>query len=279
MKTLYAPGVHMNDKQASGAGYLTNASRGVISRPWMDCKRKTRTAILGIAIFGFAALLGACGGGGGGGGGGAGDATTPPPALSVAYPLKDAYVNYITSAKSMPFTITAADGGTTGAGTLNEIALTSTSFEGMPALKKLTTVTGSITRNGVTTALSVSGESYVDSAYTPLGDAINAYGFVSGAVTIPTTATVGSAGAWYTENLYTSSSKAALVGTATVMYSIQADPSSSETVLLKIIKVIEDTNKVQTVTSATFRMTSTGALTRLSEIAVSNGQTLVLTYY
>lgn len=263
----------MNGKQASGAGYLTNPSRGLISRPWMDCKRKTRRAIQGIAIVGFAVVLSACGGGGGGG-----DATTLPPALSVAYPLKEAYVNYITSAKSMPFTITAPDGRTTGTGTLNESVLTSTSFEDRSALIKVTTVTGSIIRDGQTTALSARGESYVDSAYTPLGDASNTYGVVSGAVTIPPTATVGSAGTWYTENLYDSSSNRTLVGKATFMYSIQADASSSETALLKIIKVIEDTNKVQTVTSGTFRMTSTGALTRLSEMAVSNGQTLVLTY-
>lgn len=111
--------------------------------------------------------LSACGGGGGGGA-----TSTGPVASTETFQLRTAYVNYVTETRSLPFTVTGTSSGysVTGSGTATQGSLTSTTFESQAALQKTTTVTGSITANGVTTPLSSSNTTYVDSNYNPLAD-------------------------------------------------------------------------------------------------------------
>ncbi len=76
---------------------------------------------------------------------------------------------------------------------------------------------------------------------------------------------------------YTNSTKTSLLGTQVLSFAIQ--PETSTTALLKLIEVEQDNAGNTTTTSTiTFRLTPAGAMTRLSETAVSGATALTLTY-
>lgn len=216
----------------------------------------------------------ACGGGGGGG-----TTSTGPVASTETFQLRTAYVNYVTETRSLPFTVTGTTSGNsvTGSGTATQGALTSATFESQPAQQKTTTVTGSVTANGVTIPLSSSSTTYVDSNYNPLGSSGTDYAVVNSGASIPTTARVNDTGTWYSTIRYASSTKATQRGTGTVSYVLEPDTAS--TALLKIILTEKDNSNNETSRSTvTFRMTPAGALTRISESSVQGSTAITLTY-
>lgn len=217
--------------------------------------------------------ISACGGGGGN------TEPTGPVASTETFQLRTAYVNYVTETRSLPFTVTGMTSGhsVTGSGTATQGALTSTTFESQAAQQKTTTVTGSITANAVTTPLSSSSTTYVDSNYNPLGSSGTDYKVVTGGTSIPTTARVNDTGTWYSTIRYASSTKATQRGTGTVSYVLEPDTAS--TALLKIILTERDNSNNETSRSTvTFRMTPAGALTRISETSVQGSTSLTLSY-
>lgn len=213
-------------------------------------------------------------------GGGGTAVQAPPVATALIYQLKAAYVNYVTSIQSLPFTLTANYQGQliTGSGTLSQDSVKSGIFEGKAALQKATTITGTMNANGQAIPLAITSVSYVDSNYSPLGDVTTGYGVVTGSVNIPATAVLGSTGVWFTENIYRTNSKANLIGIGTMSYVVEAD-SSPNTAILKIIQNMTDSgNTLVSSGTVIFRMTPSGSLTRLSETGTVNGITISIQY-
>lgn len=216
-------------------------------------------------------ILSACGGGGGG--------SSSPATSTETFQLRTAYVSYITDSRSLPFTLTGVASGinVTGSGTVTQGSLSSSTFEGQPALAKTTSMTGSFTGNGQTVSLANSVVSYVDSNYNPLGFSGSEYEVVSSLTSIPATARVNDTGVLYSSIRYTTSSKTVRNGTATATFVLE--PDTSNTALLKIIEIERNGSGTTTSTSTTtFRMTPAGALTRLSESVVEGSSSLNISY-
>lgn len=222
-----------------------------------------------IAAMGAALLVG-CGGGG----------SSEPIASTESFPIKQAYQNYLTETRSLPFTVSGVLNGisVSGSGTYSQSQLQATTFEGASALKKSGTATLTLVGNGQTVPLAVTTARYVDANYTPLGsESSSDYLVVTGTVAIPATGKVGDNGEWFTENVYTDSTKNTRTGSQTTSFVLEAD--SGSTALLKIIEIERNTVGAQTATSTVnFRITTTGTLTRLSESATTTDGTLTVTY-
>lgn len=216
----------------------------------------------------ISALLVACGGGGGG-----------SASSTDAFQLRTAYVSYINSTGSWPFTVTGSTSGVnvTGSGTTTAGSISGTTFEGQVAQAKNTTATGTINANGQSIPLATTGTSYVNSNYDPLGFSGSEYEVVSSSIPIPATARINDTGTWYSSVRYTSSSKTTRKGTATATFVLEPDTAS--TALLKIIRIEKDTaNAVTSTSTNTFRMTPAGTLTRLSETVLQGTTAMSLTY-
>ena len=218
------------------------------------------------------ALLAACGGGGGGGNSG-------PVTSTETFQLRAAYVNYFSDTRSLPFTVTGSVSGTsvTGSGTTTQGAVSSATFEAQAAQAKTTSATGTFIANGQSFSLASSATAYVDSNYNPLGFNGSEYEVVSSSTPIPATARISDTATWYTSNRYTNSSKTTRVGTTTATFVLEPDTAS--TALLKIIEIERNTSNAVTSTSTiTFRMTPSGALTRLSETVTEGTTSLTVSY-
>lgn len=207
-------------------------------------------------------------------GGGSNPTNTGSTTSTETFQFSTAFVNYVTETRSLPFTVTGTSSGysVTGSGTVTQGGLTSASFESQAAQQKTTTVTGSMTVNGVTVPLASSSTAYVDSNYNPLGSIGDNYAVVTNGSSIPTTAKVNDTGI-----LYSSSTKAVARGTETVTYALEPDTAS--TALLKIIVTERGTNNtLSSIATISFRMTTAGALTRISETYVEGTTSLTYTY-
>lgn len=222
-------------------------------------------------------IVAACGGGGGGAGGEA-----PPPSTSLSVPLATAVANFVNRTQSSPVTVNGSitTGGQTfnvsGSGTVAETSIAST-FEGQSALRKDSTLTGTVNVNGQSAPVSDTTHAFFDTNYRPLGDTSNtSYCVVTSSTPIPAAATVGDNGPWYTETCYANSSKAISLGTASTSYGVEADTAS--TVLLKI--VTQSSSSAGTVpVTVTFRVGTSGQVTRLQDTTSfsSGGDALTLT--
>ena len=225
------------------------------------------------------ATLAACGGGGGGE-----TATTPSPvaaAVNVAFPVKAAFTNQFLNSSSLPFRLSGLSSGTSvsGSGTVTRGTPVSSTFEGFPALRRTTTVTGTLVVGANSSLLSTVSNSFADTNINPVGNSNDGeYAVVSGRVNIPTTAVINDTGIIYTADTFTTSSKAVRTGTTTVSFVIQ--PDTSTTGLLSIISVQRNVAGATTVTSTLrSRIDASGAITFLNESAVfSNGNSLTLNY-
>jgi len=228
-------------------------------------KLLTATALL--------SLLSACGGGGGGG-------TAAPVASTESFPLMTVYRNTITSSSSNNYTISGTISGVsvTGSGTVTFGNLSAGTFEGLPALQRTTTATGSAVVNGGTIPLNTSSIDWFDSNYVPKGESGGEdYVVIAGTPTIPTTARINDTGTLYTANRYASSTKAVLRGTSEVTYVMEADTAS--TALVTLINEEKNTSNVTTSTSSEqFRITPTGTFTRIKDTAVQGNVLLTITY-
>lgn len=209
----------------------------------------------------FSLALTACGGGG--------DTTAANPTVSSSadFQLRSAWINHVSGSRSLTFNVTGSVDGTnvSGTGIGTQSSLVSTTFEGGPALRASTSLSMTLNPGNLTIATTSYG--YIDSNYNYLGSSGDAgYSVVSSSEVIPTTAKVNANGVLYTENLYSDSSKSLLLGTETTSYSLE--PDTADTALLKIIQVQKNTgNAITGNSTVTFRMTTAGSLTRLSETA------------
>ena len=225
------------------------------------------------------ATLAACGGGGGGEA-----ANTPSPVaapVNVSFPVKAAFTNLFLNSSSLPFRFSGLSSGTSisGSGTITRGTPVSSTFEGVPALMRTSTVTGTVIVGANSVPLANVSNSFADTNINPLGSSDDGnYLVVSGTANIPNTAVINDTGIVYTANTFTTSSKAVRTGTNTVSFALQ--PDTGTTGLLRIISVNRDVAGATTLTlTVTLRINSSGAITFLNESAVfPNGDSLTLTY-
>jgi len=229
--------------------------------------------LISISLLSLTALT-ACGGGGGGGG------TVAPVASTETFPLKAIYINAVISPSSENFTISGTSSGVavTGSGTVTSSNLSAGTFEGLSALQGTSTLTGSFVANGVTYPLNFVGISWFDSNYVPKGTSSNSeYSVIVGTPTIPITVRINDTGTLYTENLYTSSTKAVFLGTETESYVLEADTAS--TALLTIISVEKNKSGITTNTGTDqYRITPTGTFKRIKSTNVGGPTSLEFTF-
>ena len=218
-------------------------------------------------------LITACGGGGDGG-------TAAPVASSETFSIKAVRINGLLSPSSNKFTISGTLNGAavTGSGSVTSSNLSAGTFEGLPALQRTTTATGSYVANGVTYPLNSLSITWVDSNYEPKGSSNRSeYGVITGTPSIPTKAKINDSGTLFTFKRYTNSTKAVLLGTKTVSYVMEADTAS--TALLTIISVEKNTSNITTSTNSDqLRITPTGTYTPISETVVEGTTSLIVTY-
>ena len=212
--------------------------------------------------------LASCGGGGGGGAVSTND-----------YPLRQAWVNYMSMSATQRFAVSGTINGVavSGSGTNTAGSLVAATFEGKSALKKTTVITGTLNVAGLSGPYGSSEDAYLDSNYMPLGLWGGDYVVVTSAATIPQAVKVNDTGALYTANRYPTSQKAYLTGSLTVSYAVQ--PDAADTALLKVIATAKTTaGSTYSTDILTFRMTSSGALTLLSEQYQDSVGILNITY-
>ena len=224
------------------------------------------------------ATLAACGGGG--------DSTGPAPGpvaapVTTTFPIKAAYTNLVRNSSSLQFSLSGSLSGisVSGGGTITRGTLVSSTFEGVPALRQIATLTGTVAAGANTAPLAAVISTFVDTNYNPLGSSADGnYAVISGTVNIPTTAVINDTGILYTANTFTASNKSVRTGTNAVSYALQ--PDTSTTGLLKVISVQKNVAGATTLTSTlTLRIDASGAITYLNEsTAFSNGDSLTLTY-
>jgi Cu/Ag efflux protein CusF len=228
-------------------------------------KLLTATAVL--------TLLSACGGGGGG--------VSGPVASTETFSLAKVWANMLTTPSSHKITISGTIDGVavTGSGTTTFSNLSAGTFEGLPAQKQTQSGTASLVRNGQTTPVNFSTDTWVDSNYTPKGetDADNDYVVVTALGNLPTDARINATGTLYTANRFATSTKAVLNGTRTATYLIEADTAS--TALVTMTLEHKNTSNVTTSKSTQqFRITPTGTFTRIKETTVYDKTSLTITY-
>lgn len=236
---------------------------------------------LGAVKHGAAAMIAvstlvACGGGGD-----SGAASTTVD--TTTFPLSIAIANYVNETMSSRFNMTgiALSSGQSisfsGNGMLSESNAPGT-FEGSPALKKSATITGSIILLGNTVPVAGTSVSFFDTNYNPLGNVTdNAYCVASSKIPMPAIAHIGDNGNWFTSTCYRDSSKAMPIGSGSYSYALE--PEGGTTAFLKLIASTTDGagNKGSPIVQ-TFRITTSGNLTRIEESGMLNVGGVVLSY-
>ena len=234
-------------------------------------------SILCITKIIFAAsisvLLTACGGGGG---------STAP----VDYQLGAAVANFVTKSTSKSFLISGLEtsGSTTtaaiaGNGVLNYGELAPTTFEGVPAFVKVSSVIGTTTIAGVDTHWSNSGNIYFDINYNYLGTDSYQYATVQSRNVIPRVGHIGDSGLVYTVNTFSSSDKNTLTGSFALGYSLEID-SSSAAILKLTTTSFGISGNVKSKVVENYRILPAGSidLLSISSVAYSEPPGRTLTY-
>jgi hypothetical protein len=230
----------------------------------------------------LAAGLVACGGGGGGGGG-----TTATPAAvasTEAFQLRTAYANSFQLTGVLNFSVraTLSNGVTaTGSGTLTLGAVTATTYDGKPALRKSLTSDMSVTANGTTVPSSATTIVYSAPDFLPVSGATldsSEFPVIQGVANIPVTVRVNDSGIMYVATRYASSAKTTVVGTSTATFTIL--PDTANTAILRVVTVLRDNaNIVQATNTEFIRITPAGVVTYLSETGeMANGTNITITY-
>lgn len=213
------------------------------------------------------AVLAACGGGGGGGT----PAPTGPVVSTLSFPLQSA-VNSETASGSiltLHATGTSATQVTDGlcTGTVTQTdgpATTATTFEGSPALSRVSVVT--ITFTNCTPASTTGTETdYFNSNYVARGLNIQGgkYGVYLTAPVIPSSVTVGATGIIGTLTYYTDSTKASGAGRSDKSFVIEADTATTA-IANAITKTYDASGTLTSTSQSRYRIDASGAFTPVS---------------
>ena len=226
-----------------------------------------RRAIYAFAAILVSSLLASCGGGG-------------PEVSKYTFDLQEAWANQFEQTGSVNFTLSGNILGifVTGSGVLTRGPVAERSFESIAGFEKTTTIAGIITVNGITEPLDDWFTEYFTASYMPLGRVDDSsYQAVTSWAPPPFDAKVGDAGPMFTMESWDSASKLSYYGSVDISYAVAADSATS--VLFKLINSTTDDLGYYTATSIiTFRVTTTGALTIVSETYQDADGTMTVSY-
>ena len=222
-----------------------------------------------FALFAAATLyLSGCGGGGG-------DSGTTIAVTS--FPLQAGYKARISAGAADNFSIS---GTCTGTANFTTGAATTATFEGVAGYAAPQTVTINLT-NCTPASNAVTGTSYYDSNYTPLGSTIPGVEyakFLTQPPAIPTSVKVGDTAVYATLNTYTDSTKTTSTGQRILSYVIESDTSVSAIANL-ISKQYNLASQLLFTQQTKYRLTADGSLTIISiDIQYSTTSTNHLLY-
>lgn len=222
-----------------------------------------------------ASLLAACGGGGGGY-----TATTTPPAVEStdSFALSVGYKARIASGATDNFNIT---GGCEGTATIKTEPSASATFEGVAGYSSAQTSTVNFTKNCSPPTKTVTGSTFYNLKYVPIGQSINGgdYSrFQAPPADLPALVKVNDSGTIATLTTYDSSTSTVPTGKRVLSYEIKADTST--TVLTNIItRTYDAANNLLVTETSTYRTAVNGSLTRvLLDVQFSFNSTIHLIY-
>lgn len=194
-----------------------------------------------------------------------------------SFPLQAGYKARISAGSADNFTIS---GTCTGTANVTNSAATAATFEGVAGYAAPQTVTVKLT-NCTPASNAVTGTSYYDSSYTPLGSTIPGVEyskFLTQPPAIPVSVKVGDTAVYATLNTYTDSTKTTSTGQRILSYVIESDTSSTAIANL-ISKQYNAANQLLFTQQAKYRVTADGALTILSiDVQYSTTSTNHLVY-
>ena len=206
-----------------------------------------------------ALAIAACGGGGS-------DTPVQTTSATTTFPLAAAMASQINDKRSTPFIVSGTASGSgqtfavTGNGTESESTVPGV-FEGLPALVKSVTVTGTVEGQGNKVPLAGTTTTFFDASYRPLGASTSSSYCVSSAYTpLPVLARIGDNGAYYSSTCYTNSTKSVLVGVNTVSYTVE--PATLTTANFKLVIKTTSPAGVTSSGSVSFTVSTTGNLTK-----------------
>lgn len=211
--------------------------------------------VVGASILG-ASLLCACGGGGSGDG-----SAAPSTPTTLNFAANAGYKARIVSGSNDNFSLSGTCGGTAAINT--GPANVPVTFEGVNGFSAAQTSTVTFAPGCTTQAPMVTGRTYYNSSFTPIGLAIDGgeYAkFEAPPTGLPTTAKVHTTGPIVTYLSYNDSTQAVRNGKRILTYSIDNDTST--TAILNIITTSVDlTGSTLSVQQSRYHMTESGALT------------------
>lgn len=216
-----------------------------------------------------ASLVAGCGGGGSDAGGG----TAP----TTSFPLQAGYRALIASGSTNNFTVS---GTCLGTATFTAGAATASAFESIPGFAVTQTATVNFTNCSPATN-AVSGTSYYDGSYAPLGSSIPGVEytkFLTAPPPLPSSVKVGDTAVIATLATYTDSTKSVPTGQRVLSYVIEAD--TANTVIGNLITKAYNASSQPLFTQQTrYRIAADGTLTIVSiDIQYSTTSTTHLVY-
>lgn len=120
--------------------------------------------------------------------------------------------------------------------------------------------------NGVSIPIADTSADFFGNDNKPLGrTATGIYCVYTNQTPIPAIAKVGDTGMWYAGTCYTSSTKFTKVATTQVSYVLE--PNTDATAILKLVQKLTDNSGQTGIATAAYRVSTTGAVTRLTETA------------
>jgi hypothetical protein len=215
--------------------------------------------------------------------GGGGDSTpTPPASVPLAQALRTVETTGIQ--KTFNITGTASNGaqifGVTGSLQLSSSAYnTTTTFNGQPALSNTSTINGTLNVNGQALALASISQGFITSNHVPLGSATSggSYCVVTSSTPLPAAASVGSTGTYFTAACYSDSTKAVLVETETVAYTVSAGTTSSNLTATTISTLVNTSNVQTAIEQHAYLIDTSGGVTFRSLALTATDSGIVLT--
>jgi len=201
-----------------------------------------------LALLALSALFTACGGGGSGdpsppaapapaAAPGAAPAPASAPNEALIIPLAAILKNLLSQSRSTPFEIKGSmvlqrSMGSehfyaSGSGTLSE-TVASASFEGVPAMRQTTLLSGSMLGPPTPVAISLTKQLFFDGNYKPLGSVADGIYCVTSSYTPPPKGIgMWTTSMWFMEDCYSGPDKLKKVGTAGTSYTISSETATT----------------------------------------------------
>lgn len=219
----------------------------------MNKHHSTAAAIFLASVL----LISGCGGGGSGGDGG-----TPATPAVTSFALQAGYKARISAGATDNFSIS---GTCTGSATISSSPAGVSTFEGIAGYS--TTQTATITFSNCTPASqAITGTSYFDTNYTPLGGStpgVEYTKFLTPPPALPVAVKVGDTAVFATLTTYSDSTKSTATGQRLLSYVVESDATSTA-IVNYITKAYNISSQLLFTQQSRYRITTDGSLTVVS---------------